>query len=54
MIDATHRPHHPDAIIALCAIEGRALARRLWDDRAIWMDYERPGFPLRKKIARRS
>lgn len=44
---------HPDAIIALCAVpEGRALARRIWGDGAIWIDYERPGFSLGKKIAR--
>jgi len=43
---------HPDAIIALCAVpEGRALARRIWGDGAIWIDYERPGFSLGKKIA---
>ncbi|MBV9329517.1 MAG: bifunctional rhamnulose-1-phosphate aldolase/short-chain dehydrogenase [Chloroflexi bacterium] len=43
---------HPDAIIALCAApEGRRLAERLWDGRAIWVDYERPGFSLGKKIA---
>ena len=43
---------HPDAIIALCATpEGPEMARRLWDGRAIWVDYERPGFSLGKKIA---
>jgi rhamnulose-1-phosphate aldolase/alcohol dehydrogenase len=43
---------HPDAIIALCAVpEGPELARRLWGDRALWVDYERPGFSLGKKIA---
>ena len=43
---------HPDAIIALCATpEGPELARRLWGDAAIWVDYERPGFSLGKKIA---
>ena len=54
MIDATHIDHtHPDAIIALCAIpDGRSMARRLWGDRAIWLDFERPGFTLGKKIAR--
>jgi rhamnulose-1-phosphate aldolase/alcohol dehydrogenase len=54
MIDAAHIDHtHPDAIIALCAVpDGRALMRRLWGDRAIWIDFERPGFGLGKKIAR--
>jgi rhamnulose-1-phosphate aldolase/alcohol dehydrogenase len=43
---------HPDAIIALCAVpEGPELAQRLWNARAIWVDYERPGFSLGKKIA---
>src|SRR5205085_9000664 len=43
---------HPDGIIALCAVpEGPELARRLWGDRAIWVEYERPGFSLGKKIA---
>jgi rhamnulose-1-phosphate aldolase/alcohol dehydrogenase len=43
---------HPDAIIALCAVpEGPDLARRLWGETAIWVDYERPGFSLGKKIA---
>jgi len=53
MLPFDHVDHtHPDAIIALCAApEGRALARRLWSDRAIWIDYERPGFSLGKKIA---
>ncbi|MHB8618379.1 MAG: bifunctional rhamnulose-1-phosphate aldolase/short-chain dehydrogenase [Chloroflexota bacterium] len=44
---------HPDAIIALCAIpDGPELARRLWDGRAIWVPYERPGFGLGRSIAR--
>jgi rhamnulose-1-phosphate aldolase/alcohol dehydrogenase len=43
---------HPDAIIALCAVpEGRGLAQRLWGGRAIWVEYERPGFSLGKQIA---
>ena len=43
---------HPDAIIALCAVpEGPEMAQRLWGGRAIWVDYERPGFSLGKKIA---
>src|SRR2546428_639535 len=43
---------HPDAIIALCAVpEGPEMAQRLWGGRAIWVDYERPGFSLGKRIA---
>jgi rhamnulose-1-phosphate aldolase/alcohol dehydrogenase len=53
MLPFDHIDHtHPDAIISLCAVpEGRALAERLWDGRAIWVEYERPGFSLGKKIA---
>ena len=43
---------HPDAVIALCAVpEGPELAQRMWGSGAIWVDYERPGFSLGKKIA---
>src|SRR5438552_3491682 len=43
---------HPDAIIALCAVpEGPGMAQRLWGGRAIWVDFEAPGFSLGKKIA---
>jgi rhamnulose-1-phosphate aldolase/alcohol dehydrogenase len=54
MLPFDHVDHaHPDAIIALCATpEGPELAKRLWGGRAIWVDYERPGFSLGKKIAR--
>jgi rhamnulose-1-phosphate aldolase/alcohol dehydrogenase len=54
MLPFEHVDHtHPDAIIALCAVpDGHALAERLWGARAIWIDYERPGFALGKKIAR--
>ncbi|MBV8949974.1 MAG: class II aldolase/adducin family protein, partial [Actinobacteria bacterium] len=53
MLAFSHVDHtHPDAIIALCgAPGGRALADRLWDGAVIWVDYERPGFALGKKIA---
>lgn len=53
MLPFDHVDHtHPDAIIALCAVpDGRALAERLWRGKAIWVDYERPGFPLGKRIA---
>jgi rhamnulose-1-phosphate aldolase/alcohol dehydrogenase len=53
MLPFEHVDHtHPDAIIALCAVpEGRGLAERLWSRRVIWVDYERPGFSLGKKIA---
>lgn len=53
MLPFDHVDHtHPDAIIALCAVRnGRDLAQRLWGGHAIWIDYERPGFSLGKKIA---
>jgi rhamnulose-1-phosphate aldolase/alcohol dehydrogenase len=53
MLPFDHVDHtHPDAIIALCAApEGRALASRLWGEHALWVEYERPGFALGKKIA---
>ncbi|HBY96329.1 MAG TPA: bifunctional rhamnulose-1-phosphate aldolase/short-chain dehydrogenase, partial [Chloroflexi bacterium] len=49
---ARHVDHtHPDAIISLaCAARGRELVRELWGDRAIWVDYVRPGFTLSKWI----
>jgi rhamnulose-1-phosphate aldolase/alcohol dehydrogenase len=53
MLPFDHVDHtHPDAIIALCAVpDGRALAERLWSGKAIWVNYERPGFSLGKQIA---
>ena len=53
MLPFEHVDHtHPDAIIAVCAVpDGRDLAKRLWGDQAIWVDYQRPGFALGKQIA---
>jgi rhamnulose-1-phosphate aldolase/alcohol dehydrogenase len=53
MLPFEHIDHtHPDAIIALCAVpDGPEFARRLWGETAIWVDWERPGFTLGKKIA---
>ena len=53
MLPFDHIDHtHPDAIISLCAVPtGRDLANRLWGDHAVWVDYERPGFSLGKRIA---
>lgn len=52
-IPARHVDHtHPDAIISLaCAADGPALCRALWGERAIWIDYTRPGFDLSREIA---
>jgi rhamnulose-1-phosphate aldolase/alcohol dehydrogenase len=52
-IPAEHVDHtHPDAIIALtsCAA-GRALAAETFGDEAVWLDYQRPGFDMSKRIA---
>lgn len=49
---ARHVDHtHPDAVISLaCAHNGRELCRELWGERAVWVDYIRPGFTLSKWI----
>ncbi len=51
-IPYAHVDHtHPDAIVALaCTARGAALARDLYGDSVIWMDYQRPGFALAKQI----
>lgn len=51
-VPARHVDHtHPDAIISIaCAADGRDLCRELWGDRAVWVDYTRPGFTLSKWI----
>src|SRR3989442_2793649 len=47
-LPARHVDHtHPDAVISLaCASDGQALCRRLWGNRAVWVDYTRPGVSL--------
>jgi rhamnulose-1-phosphate aldolase/alcohol dehydrogenase len=52
-IAAAHVDHtHPDAIIALTATpRGRALADETFGDEAVWLDYQRPGFDMSKRIA---
>ena len=49
---ARHVDHtHPDAIISLaCTPNGESLTRQLWGERAVWVDYTRPGFALSKWI----
>ena len=49
---ARHVDHsHPDAVISLaCAEDGRSLCEELWGERAVWVDYIRPGFMLSKWI----
>jgi len=52
-IPASHVDHtHPDAVIALTSSpDGRSLAREAFGDEAVWLDYERPGFRMSKRIA---
>ena len=51
MVDYLVLDHtHPDAVIALtCA--GRAFAEETFGDEIVWLDYQRPGFAMSKRIA---
>jgi rhamnulose-1-phosphate aldolase/alcohol dehydrogenase len=51
-IPAAHVHHtHPDAINAIaCAEDGRELIGECFADRAVWIDYIRPGFTLAKQV----
>jgi len=43
---------HPDAIISLaCTPDGKSMVRDIYGDRAVWVEYIRPGFLLSKWIA---
>jgi len=50
---AAHVDHtHPAAIIALTSSpDGRSLAEEAFGNEAVWLDYERPGFDMSKRIA---
>src|SRR4051794_21121591 len=52
-IAAPHVDHtHPDAIIALTSSpDGRRLAADAFGDEAVWLDYQRPGFSMSRRIA---
>ena len=52
-IPAAHVDHtHPDAIIALTSSpDGRSLAEEAFGNEVVWLDYERPGFDMSKRIA---
>jgi rhamnulose-1-phosphate aldolase/alcohol dehydrogenase len=52
-VPATHVDHtHPDAVIALTSTpDGRKLAEETYGDEAVWLDYQRPGFAMSKRIA---
>jgi rhamnulose-1-phosphate aldolase/alcohol dehydrogenase len=53
-LPATHVDHtHPDAVIALTASpRGRELAAETFGGEAVWLDYQRPGFDMSRRIAR--
>jgi rhamnulose-1-phosphate aldolase/alcohol dehydrogenase len=52
-VGAAHVDHtHPDAIIALTSTpDGRSLAADAFGDEAVWLDYQRPGFDMSRRIA---
>ena len=52
-IPAAHVDHtHPDAVIALTSTpDGRRLAQEAFGDEAVWLDYERPGFAMSRRVA---
>ena len=52
-IPATHVDHtHPDAVIALTSNpNGRTLAEQAFGDEIVWLDYQRPGFDMSRRIA---
>jgi rhamnulose-1-phosphate aldolase/alcohol dehydrogenase len=52
-VTADHVDHtHPDAIIALTSTpDGRRLAEEEFGDEAVWLDYQRPGFDMSRRIA---
>jgi rhamnulose-1-phosphate aldolase/alcohol dehydrogenase len=52
-IPATHVDHtHPDAVIALTSNPGgRRLAEEAFGDEIVWLDYQRPGFDMSRRIA---
>jgi rhamnulose-1-phosphate aldolase/alcohol dehydrogenase len=52
-VPAAHVDHtHPDAVIALTSTpEGRRLAEEAFGQEAVWLDYQRPGFDMSRRIA---
>jgi rhamnulose-1-phosphate aldolase/alcohol dehydrogenase len=52
-IPAEHVDHtHPDAVIALTSTpQGRELADETFGSEAVWLDYQRPGFDMSRRIA---
>ncbi|MEP6812461.1 MAG: bifunctional rhamnulose-1-phosphate aldolase/short-chain dehydrogenase [Actinomycetota bacterium] len=52
-IPGAHVDHtHPDAVIALTSTpDGRRLAEQAFGDEIVWLDYQRPGFDMSRRIA---
>jgi rhamnulose-1-phosphate aldolase/alcohol dehydrogenase len=52
-VPADHVDHtHPDAIIALTSTpEGRGLVEEAFGEEAVWLDYQRPGFDMSRRVA---
>jgi rhamnulose-1-phosphate aldolase/alcohol dehydrogenase len=52
-VGAPHVDHtHPDAVIALTSTpRGRELTERYFGDEVVWLDYQRPGFDMSRRIA---
>jgi rhamnulose-1-phosphate aldolase/alcohol dehydrogenase len=52
-VPAPHVDHtHPDAVIALTSNpEGHRLVEQAFGDEAVWLDYQRPGFDMSRRIA---
>ena len=52
-VPAPHVDHtHPDAVIALTSTpRGRELAQKAFGEEVVWLDYQRPGFDMSRRIA---
>lgn len=52
-LPAAHVDHtHPDAIVALTSSpQGRDLADRAFGHEVVWLDYQRPGFDMSRRVA---
>ena len=52
-VSAEHVDHtHPDAVIALTSTpDGRRLAEEAFGDEIVWLDYQRPGFAMSRRIS---
>jgi len=52
-VGAAHVDHtHPDAVIALTSTpNGHSLADEAFGDEVVWLDYQRPGFDMSRRIA---